>query len=692
MRKTEQMYQQAQELAADLAALWNGGEAVLQDIARTMGRSDGNAWAALRSMSSEDVERIFGDADRCERVQRAAHALATYHRAPTWFDHAATSDPALALLRRHPIAYFCAEFGLTSWLPLYSGGLGVLAGDVLKQASDLGLPMVGVGLLYQFGFFQQWLDPFGWQHESYPPLQPETLPLTRVVGADGQEVRIAVPIADHDVYARIWRLTVGRSSLLLLDTNLEENERLEDRLITGHLYGGTQDTRIRQEIVLGVGGVRALAALGIEPAIYSMNEGHAAFLALELLRTATRGGAGRESMPSHHPPMATLPSVQQKVLYTNHTVVPAGNDRFPRDLAARYLAPLARELGTDVENLLNLGADPRDGRFSMAYLAFRTAGRANAVSRRHAEIIPQHWPGFDIVAVTNGVHLPTWLGPAMTSLLEQFVPQWRDATPPTWQRIEQIDAALLWQRHTQQRRTLIEWLNAHSTAHFDPNILTLVWARRVAGYKRLELLTADSERLARIVGHPQRPMQVIVAGKAHPQDEAAKQTLQAFLERIRSIPLLRDRVVFIPNYDLDIARRLVAGADVWINTPRPPLEASGTSGMKAGVNGALALTVPDGWAAELDWRDRGWVIDGEWSDDERAEICTLYDLLEFEIAPCFYDRDQDGLPHAWIAAMKSSMSAIGGHYSTRRMLLEYIDKLYRPLLTRPSRGEVVAAE
>lgn len=659
------MYRQAEALAGNLASLWNGGRTVLGRIASAADGPDGSPWRALRELGPRGVESLFSGPQR-EELDRAFHALTRYLVAEAWFDRARTGDDRLDVLQRRPVAYFCAEFGLASWLPMYSGGLGVLAGDVLKEASDLGLPLAGIGLFYRQGFFQQSLDGSGYQRESSPTLDPQNLPLTPVQDSSGNVVLVEIPMADRTVLARAWSLQVGRTPLYLLDTDVPENDRAEDREITSTLYGGDQETRIRQEIVLGIGGVRLLRALDLDPSIYSMNEGHAAFLGLELLAESLVD-ADAETAISRN---------RCRIVYTNHTVVPAGNDIFPRDLVAYYLGAYAERTGIGAERLLGL-AGPDGAPFSMALLAFRLSGKANAVSELHGTVIPREWPGHEVEVVTNGVHLPTWVGGEIAALLGDYVPGWRGDNPP-WEAIHTIPDKELQEAHARQRREMVAAVNAAQTdTTLDPARLTLVWARRFAEYKRAGLLTSDVSRLKRLLCDPARPVQLVISGKAHPHDEGAKHILQDILHRVHSDEGIASRVAFVVNYNERVARSLTSGADVWVNTPRKPFEASGTSGMKSGTNGGLQLTVRDGWAAEVDWWGTGWGIDG---GDDSADAEQLYGYLEDSVVPLFYRRDEDGVAHEWAAMMKNTMILTCSRYSARRMLHDYLTKLYLPLL------------
>jgi starch phosphorylase len=606
-----------------------------------------------------------------------------YRGQDSWFDRAAREDTRLESLRSMPVAYFCAEFGLEDWLPIYSGGLGILAGDVLKEASDLGLPLVGVGLFYHHGFFQQQLDETGWQMEVYPDLDPDELGLSRVCRDSGDKLVVDVPIEDRTVYAAIWKVHVGRTVLYLLDTNIPENERPEDRAITAKLYGGDDETRIQQELVLGIGGVRALRLLGIQPSVYSMNEGHAAFLGVELLAEALEETDFNKA----------LPRVRAHIVYTNHTVVPAGNDIFRAEQIGRFLGTYATQRGVGVARLLELASDGAENRFSMAVLAFRLSGKANAVSRLHAEVISREWPGRQVEAVTNGVHIPSWVGAEVRSLLDRYVPEWRTDSP-SWNRVEAIPTFDLWRARVRQRQRMLAFLAGRlPDLRLDEGALTIVWARRFAEYKRAGLIARDLERLTSILSGSQRPVQLVFSGKAHPRDDVGKGILQDLLSRLEKMPSLASKVAFVSDYRIAVARELTAGADVWLNTPRRPLEASGTSGMKSSDNGGLQLTVRDGWAAEVDWRDVGWGIDGR---DDQTDAEQLYRFLEESVVPTFYARDQAGVPDKWVGMMKKSMIVTLSGYSARRMLLEYVHKLYLPALQeqqalgsaseRPSQG------
>ena len=670
---------QLEALASNLASLWTGGRAVLERLVTLGGRDDISPWAALQMLPDAQLEAIWPDRSGNVQPESAPAALNRYLAAETWFDRAVTRDSRLAALVDAPVAYFCMEYGLASWLPIYSGGLGILAGDMLKEASDLGLPFVGVGLFYRRGFFHQVLDERGYQGERQPVLDPRTLPVEPVLDGEGREIRVEIPIEGRAVRAGAWRLRVGRVALFLLDTDVPEN-REEDRAITESLYSGDASTRIRQEMVLGIGGARLLRRLGIRPSIYSMNEGHAAFLGLELLadELGARGGAESPDTLS-----AALDMVRSRVVYTNHTVVAAGNDVFPRGLVDRYLSGYVASRGMRMDDVQQLGGADRSAGFSMTLLAFAVAGKANAVSRLHADVIPREWPGHQVETVTNGVHVPTWLGDEVRALLDRYVADW-DGDEPDWEKVQQIPMDELAAARGCQRRQMVDLVNERQQeVRLDPDVLTLAWARRFAEYKRACLLVSDLERLARILANEARPVQLVIAGKAHPRDEGGKRMLQDLLQTLRSDPRVSARVAFVEDYDEQVARYLTAGADVWVNTPRKPFEASGTSGMKSSDNGGIQLTVRDGWADEVDWWNVGWGIEGR---DDAADAAQLYDFLETGIVPTFYDRSA-GVSPAWAAMMKNTMTITLSRYSARRTLLEYLQKLYCPLLERQARSD-----
>jgi glycogen phosphorylase len=601
------------------------------------------------------------------------------------------------------IAYFSAEYGLSESLPIYSGGLGVLAAHHLKSASDLGVPLVAVGLLYQEGYFRQYLTSDGWQHESYPVNDFYNLPVKLVTSKGGAPLQVALALAGKPVLVQVWRARVGRIDLYLLDTNLSANpEGLRD--ITGQLYGGDQENRIRQEIVLGVGGFRALSAMGLHPAVCHMNEGHSAFLSLERIRAAmsefklTFGEA--------------FEAVRAGTVFTTHTAVPAGFDVFPAAMMERYFGDYAKEVGLTKAQLLALGrADGAGDGFNMAGLALRTAAFVNGVSRLHGtvsrRILRTYAPAipeaeFPIGHVTNGAHIRSAVSKEMSGLFERYLgPDWwsRPGEADTWEDVDAIPDEELWATHERRRerlvafarRRLVRQLEQRGASQRDierargvlnTRALTIGFARRVATYKRATLILQDLERLKRILLNTERPVQIIFAGKAHPKDNEAKEVLKSVVSFCQGEDVRR-HALFIEDYDLVVARYLVQGVDVWLNTPRRGLEASGTSGMKVVPNGGLNVSILDGWWVEGYSSDVGWAIGkGEEYEDhvhqDYVESSALYDLLEHDIVPIFYGRGADALPRAWIARMKQSMKRLSPRFSTNRMVWEYGERFYVP--------------
>ncbi len=600
-----------------------------------------------------------------------------------------------------PVAFLCAEYGVHASLPTYAGGLGVLAGDLLKEASDRCVPLVAVGLLYRRGYFHQRLDPSGWQHEYWTASNTEQLPVERVLAANGAPLMVAVQLRGRDVRVAVWRAEVGRVPLYLLDTDVPENNAIE-RFVTAVLYVGDPELRLMQYAVLGVGAVRALAAMGIHPALYHLNEGHAALAAFELVRERVASGE-----PLEH----AVAAARQRIVFTTHTPVAAGNESYRVEEMVRALGPYLRELGNE-DSVLALGrapGAPPGGVFGMTDLAIRTSRSTNGVSRRHGEVAramwAHHWPArserdVPISHVTNGVHLPTWMAPPVRELLVRHLgPGWLEhaADPWRWAAIEAIPDEEVWEVRCRLRASLVELARSRSVSDrltrgerleyveraartFDPTILTLGFARRVASYKRLHLLVADARRgLALLTGS--RPIQIVIAGKAHPRDDDAKRMVQTILA-LKNEPMAGDRTVFLEDYDLALAQQVVAGCDVWLNLPRAPLEASGTSGMKAALNGALNLSVLDGWWSEGFDGTNGWAIrtdavpDGALQDARDAD--ALYGLLEREIVPMFYERDDRGVPRAWVRRIKASLRSIGPAFVSARMLNDYVVRVYRP--------------
>jgi glycogen phosphorylase len=615
--------------------------------------------------------------------------------------------------RRHgaaltgPIAYFCAEYGFYESLGIYSGGLGVLAGDHMKSASDMALPFVGVGLLYRKGYFRQTIDADGHQEHAYPDYELARLPVTRVVGADGEPLQVVVPLPGRDLAVAVWCVQVGRVPVLFLDTDLPENDEA-DRPITHILYVRGREMRLHQEVVLGVGGVRAIRALGIDPAVWHLNEGHSAFLLAERARELVATGKSVDE---------AWRDVRRTSVFTIHTPVAAGNERFDANLVRRVVGPLlegdgrARTGGLAMDRVLEpgLGVDADHSQFDMTAFSLRQTCCANAVSQLHAETANGTWAplldGRSILGITNGIHPPTWIGNNIRDLLERYLDADLDDLDNQtqarrfWERIDRIPAIELWDAHQRQKRELANFGRRRLRSQFarhgeapsvleeleralDPSILTIGFARRFATYKRAGMILSDIDRLARLVRDEHRPVQIVFAGKAHPADRPGQGVIEDIFARSRS-EKLRGRVFIVEDYDMRIARFLVQGVDVWLNNPRRPLEASGTSGMKAAANGVVNLSVLDGWWDEGWTGDNGWAIGGrDTNADEGAQDWSdaqdLYRVLENEVVPCYYERDTKGVPTAWIDQMRRSMATTIWQFSTTRMLQEYTERLYLP--------------
>jgi glycogen phosphorylase len=645
----------------------------------------------LQEASNQALRRAAGDSVLLERAAGLEAELNADLDRP--------GDPSFDA--RAPVAFLCAEYGVHTSLPVYSGGLGALAGDLLKEASDRAIPMVAIGLMYRKGYFRQRIDGGGWQHEYWLDSDPQRLPAAPVTDERGEPLTITVPIHDVDVVARIWRVDVGRVPLFLLDSDVPENGPLE-RWITARLYVADEHIRLAQYVLLGVGGVRALRALGIEPSVVHLNEGHAALAALELATEALRAG---------EPWQPALESGRARTVFTTHTPVPAGNDSYPAQDVQLAIGRLASDASCPVSEVIALGrTNPDDDGqpFGMTQAALRLSRAANAVSRRHGEVAREMWSALwpsrpveevPIGYVTNGVHLPTWIGGPMRELLDRHLgPDWlgRAAEPQIWPAVDGISDDELWEVRERQRAELVAFVRERSLADrlargdsreyvqaaaraFDPRVLTIGFARRVATYKRLELLMRDPEWTMSLLGGD-RPVQVVLAGKAHPRDEDAKRSLQG-LFGLKQAQIIGKRVVFLDDYDLALAARLVRGCDVWLNLPRPPLEASGTSGMKAAINGSLQLSVLDGWWAEAYDGENGWALPGEVDADHNAQderdAASLHQVLEHEVLPAFYERDERGLPARWLQRMRASLRTLGPRFCATRMLGEYAGGPYR---------------
>jgi len=654
--------------------------------------SHGNPVRVLLEAAPERIEQAARDHDLVGRIDALTAAVAADADRP----------PSEELGLGGPVAFLCAEFGIHMSMPIYSGGLGVLAGDILKEASDRALPMVGVGIMYRRGYFHQRVDLSGWQHEYWIETDPERLPAVRVTTGDGHPLVVHVPIWARDVEAEVWRVDVGRVPLYLLDTELPQNRPVE-RWITARLYEGNRAMRLAQYALLGIGGIRALRAMGIEPSVLHLNEGHPAMAALEL--SAERVAAGANFADA-------FSEVRERFVFTTHTPVAAGNETYGADEILSVMPDLPERLGIDDQTFLGLGrVHPADGDepSGMTPLAIRASRSTNGVSRRHGEVARAMWqplhPDLEVDAVpirhvTNGVHLPTFMAPPMRRLLDRYLGDgWmrRAADPRTWEPVREIPDGELWAVRTELRHALVEFVRTRSVTDrlergeqidyvqaaattFEPDRLTIGFARRIAAYKRLHLLSLDPGRALRLIDG-EAPLQLLFAGKAHPLDDGAKGIVQQMFA-LKAAPQVVGRVTFLEDYDLSIAPILVAGVDVWVNVPRPPMEASGTSGMKAALNGVLNLSVLDGWWAEAYDGANGWAIDGDVDPDEGAQdqrhSQALYDRLELDVKPLFYTRDEAGVPRGWVARMKDSLATVGPRFSANRMLDDYARDIWPP--------------
>lgn len=692
-------------LAHNLYWSWHG-DAI--DIFRRLDQENWDACyhnpvAMLGRINQARLLDVAQDEGFLAHLSRVDRELQDYLRRPGWWDktYGESKSPQ--------IAYFCAEFGISECLPIYSGGLGVLAGDHLKSASELNLPLVAVGMLYQQGYFRQRLNADGWQLELFPRNDFHNMPLEMVRSKDSTPLMIQVEMGQRIVHLQIWKAKVGRITLYLMDSNVNENSP-EDRHITAQLYGGDQEMRIRQEIILGIGGVRMLKALDIEPKAYHMNEGHSAFLGLERIRVLMKEHAMSFD--------EALEIVTTSNVFTTHTPVPAGNDAFEPWLIDKYFSAYWPQLSLPRERFLAMGRqDPnnKDEPMSLTVLALRLSGYRNGVSKLHGTVSQKLWasvwPGSPVVEVpiagiTNGIHTRTWLSHDMAELYDRYLgPGWHekavDGSP--WKGVTAIPDTELWRTHERRRERLVGFARrrmvqqlqkrgsgaseiASAEEVLDPEALTIGFARRFATYKRANLILSDMNRLARLLHNPKKRVQIIFAGKAHPRDNPGKDLIRQIVHAARQEGF-RHSMVFLEDYDMNVARYLVQGVDVWMNTPLRPMEASGTSGMKAAANGALNLSILDGWWAEGYDPSVGWAIgSGETYDDleyqNAVEGEALYDLLEKEVIPLFYERGNDKLPRGWIARMKASMSILGPVYNTNRMVRDYAQKFYAPAIER----------
>ncbi|RZS87067.1 starch phosphorylase [Motilibacter rhizosphaerae] len=692
------------ELALNLRWCWHPDT---QDLFRAI---DPDQWEAvghdplalLGALPPARLEELAEDRRFVRRVADAAEELRDYVTGARWYQSLREGDPGSPGAVPRSIAYFSPEFGITGVLPQYSGGLGILAGDHLKSASDLGVPIVGVGLLYRAGYFRQSLSREGWQQEHYPVLDPNDLPISLLREADGTPVEVSLPLPDgRALHARVWRAQVGRVPLLMLDSDVEANEPAE-REVTGRLYGGGTETRLLQELLLGVGGVRALRAYSRvtgapEPEVFHTNEGHAGFLGLERIREYVAAGLSWDE---------ALEATRAGTVFTTHTPVPAGIDRFPRHLVEQHFSGELAPPGVGVEKVLSLGAESYEGGdpgvFNMAVMGLRLGQRANGVSLLHGDVsrgmFQGLWPGFDqdevpITSITNGVHAPTWVAREALQAAE------REGGARDWEGLSRLSDSALWNVRRVLRGKLVEdararvrasWLERGASeaelgwvdSILDPDVLTIGFARRVPSYKRLTLMLRDPARLKALLLHPERPIQIVVAGKAHPADEGGKRFIQD-LVRFTDDPEVRHRIVFLPNYDIAMAQTLLPGSDVWLNNPLRPLEASGTSGMKAALNGGLNLSILDGWWDEWYDGENGWSIptaDGVTDPEHRdaLEASALYDLLENQVTPRFYDRDGAGVATRWVEMVRHTLQSLGPKVLASRMVRDYVLQLYAP--------------
>lgn len=651
------------------------------------------------------LAQMTTDPKYIERVSELAKRFDKYMTRPLTSHRTSAGSDATEISSEHPVAYFCAEYGVHNSLPLYSGGLGMLAGDHLKSASDLRLPLVAVGLLYRYGYFQQRFRRDGWQEEHYGETFPEELPIRRIKNEAGGPLLIEVSIRSRLVRAQVWRADVGQVPLYLLDTNITQNAEI-DRLVTGHLYGGDRETRIVQEMLLGIGGIRLLRNLKLEPNVFHLNEGHSAFLTLELTREFVTSGGLRFNDAAR--------LVRERCVFTTHTPIAAGNDEFEAELIKQcFGVDYVKQLGLSDEEFLALGrVDPtnRQEHYGLTPLAIRMSRSTNGVSRKHGEVSRALWQKLwpekridevPITHITNGVHAPTWVAPLIRKLYEQCAGEdWSEQARNRehWeQSVARISDEELWAAHLLLKERLIAFIRQRSfearlersesmeytesaRKMFDPQVLTIGFARRIAAYKRWSLLLTDPERLLRIINDANRPVQFVFAGKAHPQDQGAKLILQQ-ITLWKYDPRVQNRAVFLQDYDQEIARQLVRSVDVWLNVPRRPLEASGTSGEKVAMNGGLNLSVLDGWWLEGYDGTNGFAIGGVVEGGESGAVDasdaeSLYKVLEQEVLPLYYERDSDGLPRKWISMMKRSISTLVPEFNSDRMVEEYARRIY----------------
>ncbi|PZS25650.1 MAG: DUF3417 domain-containing protein [Pseudonocardiales bacterium] len=674
-------------------ALWRGGG---HDPSRLLGE-----------VSAERLAALAKDRKFLRRLDDVHDDLTDYLTQPRWYQEQQEIDPSLPA----SIGYFSPEFGITEVLPQYSGGLGILAGDHLKAASDLGVPIIGVGLLYRGGYFRQSLSRDGWQLEHYPSLDPQGLPIRALQDAGGAPVRIALALPEgRTLWAQVWVAQIGRVPLLLLDSDIEDNDT-GARQVTDRLYGGGKEHRLEQELLLGIGGVRAIRAYCAStatpaPQVFHTNEGHAGFLGVERIRELVDGNDLNFD--------EALQAVRAGTVFTTHTPVPAGIDRFPHELVAAHLSGMD---GVPVERILELGAEEDPAIFNMAHMGLRIGQRANGVSLLHGavsrEMFCELWPGFDtteipIGSVTNGVHAPTWMSRDILEIAEREIGSAALDVGTSWDAFDKVEDSELWQVRGDLRERLVGEIRRRikrsalqrgmteaelrwTSSAFDPDVLTMGFARRVPSYKRLTLMLRDEDRLRALLLNPDRPVQIVIAGKSHPADDGGKQLI-AQMVKFSDDPAVRHRITFLPDYDIGMARYLYWGVDVWLNNPLRPLEACGTSGMKAALNGALNLSIMDGWWDEWFDGENGWAIpsaDGVTDPDRRddLEANALYDLIESNVAPRFYDRDRSGVPTRWVQMVRHTLKSLGPKVLASRMVSDYVTTLYAPAAAAATRME-----
>lgn len=701
----ETLYDKCKAMANNLWWSWHPEIInIFRDLDPDLWRKlDHNPIALLRTYENDQdkfYDRVF-ELTMEGRINYAFRRLKQYMTdRPIW------AKTNIGVLGARPVAYFSLEFGIHESVPIYSGGLGVLAGDHVKSASGMGVPLIAVGLFYDEGYFKQHLDSNGNQQEEYINTKIEDLPMQQVLDKDGKPLRIRIETRDGAIFARVWKIQVGRVELYLLDTDVEENEMC-NRKLTSRLYGGTNEDRIRQELIVGVGGVRALRAVGINPGVYHLNEGHCAFATLEVMRDYIHEDGMSFDEAQH--------TVNRQTCFTTHTPVPAGHDRFNQQLMEKYLEPMSRSLGISIDQLMALGrVHPEDHNetFCMTVLGMKMARYVNGVSNLHGVVSRRMWkdlwPDRDensapIGHITNGVHLPSWLaGPLWNLYNRTFVPDWYDQMYlyEVWSDIYKVEPGELWETHQLLKNQLIEFVRRRVTRQcvrrnesefsvkaaqnvLDPNALLIGFARRFATYKRATLFMDDLDWMRKICSNPEKPVQFVFAGKAHPADEPGKALIKKIAE-LRKDPVLGKNIVFVEDYDINVARHLVQGVDVWMNNPRRPLEASGTSGQKAVLNGVLNFSVLDGWWAEAYNGVNGFAIGNgraHRTDDritDSRDAASLRQTLENEIIPLFYDRDEDGVPLAWVERMMNSIASLAWRFSAHRMVVDYVTKCYLP--------------